>query len=131
MQTWKIVQLALLTLWNVAARSTSVESHVAQQGVALALVELANAPRWPHSLRFMAAGFLASLYESAAAGMHTGGLVPVTATYIGLINTKVRHLSLSEADLQCPARCGDSMCALGSRQLPPPGVSAWQPHGLH
>jgi hypothetical protein len=88
-QAWKIIQLSLLTLWNVAARQPAVERHIVSQGVAIALMDLATAPVWPHSLRFMAAGLLAVVHDGGYDEAHTGGLVPLCSTYIVLLRSGV------------------------------------------
>jgi hypothetical protein len=109
-QAWKIVQLALLTLWNVSARAPGVERHVAQQGVAVALMDVAVAPHWPHSLRYLAAGFLASLADTAANAAFTGGVRPLVATYVTLIRTQARPGQLASC-------CSKAFAAQGKRCL--------------
>ena len=89
-QAWKIMQLALLTLWNVTARRPWVERHVVAQGVAIALMDVATSPVWPHSLRYMAAGFLTALHDGGHAPEHTGGLVPLCSTCVALLRSDVR-----------------------------------------
>jgi hypothetical protein len=89
-QAWKIMQLSLLTLWNVAARRPAVERHIVSQGVAVALMDIATARVWPHSLRFMAAGLLAAVHDGGYEANHTGGLVPLCSTYTVLLQSGVR-----------------------------------------
>jgi hypothetical protein len=55
---WKSMQLAVLTLWNAAARSPAFERHVVDMGVAAPLLALASDNRWPATLRETAAGLL-------------------------------------------------------------------------
>jgi hypothetical protein len=93
-QAWKIVQLALLTMWNIAARSPDVESQIVAQGVAIALMDIASARHWPHSLRHMAASFLSSVHRSHSNSEHIGGLVPLCATYVTLLRSEVCPLLL-------------------------------------
>lgn len=89
-QAWKIMQLSLVTLWNVTARRPRVERHIVAQGVVIALMDIATSPVWPHSLRYMAAGFLAALHDGGHDPAHTGGLVPLCATCVTLLRSDVR-----------------------------------------
>lgn len=89
-QAWKIVQLALLTMWNVCARRPGAERHVVEKGLAVPLLDIIVQPHWPHSVRVMAAGFLASLSESIHNTASIGGLVPMLAANIVLARSKVR-----------------------------------------
>lgn len=91
-QAWKIVQLALLTMWNVCARRPGAERHVVEKGLAVPLLDIIVQPHWPHSVRAMAAGFLASLAESAHNTASIGGLVPMLAANIVLVRSKVQAL---------------------------------------
>eukprot|EP00892_Ulva_mutabilis_P009697 jgi/Ulvmu1/709/UM010_0081.1 len=96
-QAWKIVQLALLTMWNVCARRPGAERHVVEKGLAVPLLDIVVQPHWPHSVRVMAAGFLASLAESAFNTAALGGLVPMIAANIVLVRSKVPLLEMTGA----------------------------------
>ena len=89
-QAWKIVQLSLLTMWNVCARRPGAERHVVEKGLAVPLLDIIVQQHWPHSVRVIAAGFLAGLAESVHNTASLGGLVPMIAANIVLVRSKVR-----------------------------------------
>jgi hypothetical protein len=92
-EAWKIVQLALLSLWHVCLQDASVERLIVEQGVAAAILDIASTPQWPPVLRQMAAGFLSNLWEHALHVAHLGGLSTTMDLYVKLLRTNVRQLS--------------------------------------
>jgi hypothetical protein len=89
-QAWKIVQLSLLTLWNICVRRAGAERHVVRKGIAVPLLAIIATAHWPPSVRMMAAGFLASLSESADNCAAIGGLTPIIAANVTLLRSQVR-----------------------------------------
>lgn len=93
-QAWKIVQLSLLTLWNVCVRRRGAETYVVEKGIAIPLLDICVQPHWPPSVRMMAAGFLASLSESANNTSQLGGLLPMISANVKLLRSQVRQIFL-------------------------------------
>lgn len=93
-QAWKIVQLSLLTLWNVCVRRRGAEAYVVEKGIAIPLLDICAQPHWPPSVRMMAAGFLASLSESAQNISQLGGLLPMISANVKLLRSEVPYYSL-------------------------------------
>jgi len=60
---WKSLQLAVVTLWNACARNGNMERHVVERDVCSRLLDIANSPLWPPSLRDMAGGCLGFFME--------------------------------------------------------------------
>lgn len=87
---WKIMQLAMVTLWNVTLRDAGIEKYVVDLGAMQALIEVIQCPTWPHSLRDMAAGVLQSAYESAYNLPMIGGLLPYLQAHVVLLQSEVR-----------------------------------------
>jgi hypothetical protein len=88
-QAWKIVQLSLLTLWNVCVRRRGAETYVVEKGIAIPLLDICVQQHWPPSVRMMAAGFLASLAESADNIAQLGGILPMIAANVKLLRSQV------------------------------------------
>ncbi|GAX81636.1 hypothetical protein CEUSTIGMA_g9064.t1 [Chlamydomonas eustigma] len=105
--SWKCVQLGVLTVWNVCSRNASIEKRVVEHSVASKLLDIMCNEDWPPSLRELASGFLSFLTERFSNlstfplielppeikwGVQkppTFGLVPTIAGYINLINSKI------------------------------------------
>lgn len=92
-QAWKIVQLSLLTLWNICARRHGAQAYVVEKGIAIPLLDICVQQHWPPSVRVMAAGFLASLAESANNTSQLGGLLPMIAANVKLLKSQVTCFS--------------------------------------
>jgi hypothetical protein len=88
-QAWKIVQLSLLTLWNVCARRRGAEAYVVEKGIAIPLLDICVQQHWPPSVRMMAAGFLSSLAESAGNIAQLGGVLPMISANVKLLRSQV------------------------------------------
>lgn len=88
-QAWKIVQLSLLTLWNVCVRRRGAETYVVEKGIAIPLLDICVQQHWPPSVRMMAAGFLANLAESSSNIPQLGGILPMISANVKLLRSQV------------------------------------------
>lgn len=64
LHSWKSIQLAVVMMWNAAARDAGVERHMVEEGVCEALLDLVNNAILPATLRDMAAGHLQAIAET-------------------------------------------------------------------
>ncbi|GAX83592.1 hypothetical protein CEUSTIGMA_g11017.t1 [Chlamydomonas eustigma] len=109
---WKIVQLSLLTLWNLCSWHHGFERVAVEGGAPGQVLGAAYNDDWPISLRDMAGGCLGFFTERFSNMAHfpavhlpseikwplknppTEGLVPTIACYISLINSRLPLLEL-------------------------------------
>jgi hypothetical protein len=87
---WKIVQLALLSLWHVCLQDAGVERLIVEQGVAAVVLDVAGASQWPAALRQMATGFVSNLWEYSDHVPQLGGLATRMGIHVKLLRSNVR-----------------------------------------
>jgi hypothetical protein len=86
---WKIVQLALLSLWHVCLQDAGAERLIVEQGLASAVLDIAGATQWPAVLRQMATGFVSNLWECSHHVPHLGGLATTMGIHVKLLRSNV------------------------------------------